>query len=43
MGLAFEYRPTGYGALATSLESAAVRVSDVKRRRGVAEVDAWRS
>jgi hypothetical protein len=43
MGLAFEYRPTGYGALATSLESAAVRVSDVKRRRVVAEADAWRS
>jgi len=37
MGLGFEYRPTGYGALATSLTAAAVPASAVTRRARVAE------
>jgi hypothetical protein len=44
MGLRFEYRPTGYGELATSLASVAVPLAAVTRRRHDAVgVDAWRS
>ncbi len=43
MGLGFEYRPTGYGLLAASLETA-VSVSAVTRRRhGEEAAAAWRS
>jgi hypothetical protein len=38
MGLEFEYRDTGYGALETSLVTA-VRLSDVRRSREAA----WRT
>jgi hypothetical protein len=44
MGLQFEYRPTGYGTLGTTLAAAVVRNDAVSRNDGVGrkeEVVAW--